>query len=120
MDQALAQLEENKTSIREKDKMIGDLTQQLKEANDVLEGQEKAKLIGEILPRSTFKMDELTGKSLEELQHIRATLEQAMPPRVNSARIGVTGADLSDREKGLTVGDMSYATKMKRKAKEGN
>ena len=45
-----------------------------------------------------------------------ATLDLAMPPRVNSVRFGVHGADLSDREKGFTVGDMSIVTAAKRKA----
>jgi hypothetical protein len=120
MDQALAELENAKKIMGEKDQLIIDLTGQLKEANDVLEGKEKAKLIGEIMPRSTFKMDELVGKSLEELQNIRNTLDQAMPPHVNSVRIGLPGVDLSDREKGLTVGDMSFATAQKRKRAEGN
>ena len=73
-------------------------------------------MIGEIIPRSNFKSDELWEKSTEELKSIRATLDQAMPPRVNSVRFGVHGADLSDREKGLTVGDLSVVTAAKRKA----
>lgn len=116
MDEALAQLEDAKRQMGEKDKLIGDLTEQLKEANDVLEGQEKAKLIGEILPRSSFTMDELVGKSIEDLKNIRATLDQAKLPRVNSVRFGVSTADVSDREKGLTVGDLSWVTAQKRKA----
>jgi Zn-dependent metalloprotease len=75
MDQALALLEELKQENAKKDQMITDLTVQLKEANDVLESQEKAKLIGEIMPRSTFKMDDLVGKNLEELKSIKATLD---------------------------------------------
>lgn len=120
MDQALAELENAKKIMGEKDQLITDLTAQLKEANDVLEGKEKAKLIGEIMPRSAFKMDDLVGKSLEELQNIRNTLEQAMPPHVNSVRVGLSGVDLTDREKGLTVGDMSFATAQKRKRAEDN
>jgi hypothetical protein len=49
------------------------------------------------------------------LKNIRATLDQAMPPRLNSVRFGVRGADLSDREKGLTVGDLSIVTAARRK-----
>jgi hypothetical protein len=119
MDQALAENIALKKQIAEKDSMITDLTTQLKAANDVLESQEKAKLIGEILPRSTFKMDELVGKSVEDLKNIRATLDQAALPKVNSVRFGVQSADLSDREKGLTVGDLSWATAQKRKAAHG-
>jgi len=42
-----------------------------------------------------------------------------MPPRQNSVRFGVHDAGLSDREQGLTVGDLSYSTAQKRKAAEG-
>lgn len=116
MDEALAQLEDSKRLMGEKDQLIADLTAQLKEANDVLEGQEKAKLIGEILPRSSFNMDELVAKNIEDLKNIRATLDQARLPKVNSVRFGVSAADVSDREKGLTVGDLSIVTANKRKA----
>jgi SepF-like predicted cell division protein (DUF552 family) len=115
MDQAYAEIENLRRVIAEKDPLIADLTRQLDEANKVLESQEKARLIGEIMPRSNFKMDDLVGKSAEELQQIRATLDYAMPPKVNSVRFGVQAADLSDREKGLTVGDMSIVTAQKRK-----
>ena len=104
---------------KEKDVVIADLTRQLTEANDILEGQEKARLISEIMPRSSFKLDELDAKTAEELKAIRGTLDFAMPPRANSVRFGVPGADLSDREKGLTVGDLSYSTAQKRKAAAG-
>ena len=116
MDEALAELEDSKRVMGEKDQLIADLTAQLKEANDVLEGQEKAKLIGEILPRSSFSMDMLVAKSIEDLKNIRATLDQARLPKVNSVRFGVSAADVSDREKGLTVGDLSIVTANKRKA----
>ena len=81
-----------------------------------LEGQEKGKLINEILPKSQFKIVDLTGRSVEDLKSIKATLDHAMPPRVNGVRFGVHGADLSDRELGLTVGDLSVVTAAKRKA----
>jgi hypothetical protein len=119
MDEALAQLEDSKRVMSEKDQLIADLTAQLKEVNDVLEGQEKAKLIGEILPRSSFSMDVLVAKSIEDLKNIRATLDQAKLPKVNSVRFGVLAADVSDREKGLTVGDLSWTTAQKRKAQAG-
>ncbi len=80
-----------------------------------LEGQERARLISEIMPRSSFKLDELTAKSTEDLKSIRATLDFAMPPKANSVRFGVPAADLSDRERGLTVGDLSVVTAKKRK-----
>lgn len=115
IDQAFAEIESLRRTVGEKDSLIGDLTKQLDEANKVLESQEKARLIGEILPRSQFKMDELVSKSVEDLKNINATLSHAMPPRVNSVRFGVVGADISDREKGLTVGDLSVVTAAKRK-----
>jgi hypothetical protein len=107
------------TKSKEKDLVIADLTKQLSEANDILEGQEKARLINEIMPRSSFKLDELAAKTSEELKSIRATLDFAMPPKVNSVRFGVPGATLSDREKGLSVGDLSVVTARKRKAAAG-
>jgi hypothetical protein len=115
MDQAYAEIEGLRRVVGEKDALINDLTKLLDEANKVLESQEKGRLIGEILPRSQFKMDDLVGKSVEDLKNIHATLSRAMPPRVNSVRFGVHGADVSDREKGLTVGDLSVVTAAKRK-----
>jgi hypothetical protein len=116
MDQAYAEIENYKRVVAEKDSIIVDLTKNLDELTKVLESQEKGRLIGEILPRSTFKIEDLAGKSVEDLKNIRATLDQAMPPKVNSARFGVQGADLSDREKGLAIGDLSWTTAQKRKA----
>jgi hypothetical protein len=115
VDQAYAEIEGLRRTLSEKDSLIHHLTEQLDEANKVLESQEKGRLIGEILPRSQFKMDDLVGKSVEDLKNINATLSHAMPPRVNSVRFGVLGADVSDREKGLTVGDLSVVTAAKRK-----
>jgi hypothetical protein len=116
MDQAYAEIEGLRKLVGEKDSLIADLTKQLDEANKVLESQEKGRLIGEILPRSSFKMDGLVGKSVEDLKNIRDTLDCATPPKVNSVRFGVHAGDVSDREKGLTVGDMSFSTAQKRKA----
>ncbi len=115
IDQAYAEIEGLRRTVAERDSLISDLTKQLDEANKVLESQEKGRLIGEILPKSQFKMDDLVGKSVDDLKNINATLSHAMPPRVNSVRYGVVGADVSDREKGLTVGDLSVVTAAKRK-----
>ncbi len=115
IDQAYAEIEGLRRTVAERDSLISDLTKQLDEANKVLESQEKGRLIGEILPKSQFKMDDLVGKSVEDLKNINTTLSHAMPPRVNSVRYGVVGADVSDREKGLTVGDLSVVTATKRK-----
>lgn len=119
MDQALAELEQARRTIGEKDSLIGDLTNQLKETNDLLEAQQKSKLISEIMARSTFKMDELVNKSVDDLKTIQATLDQATLPKLNNARSGLMRTDLSDHEKGLTVGDLSFATAQKRKAALG-
>jgi predicted ribosome quality control (RQC) complex YloA/Tae2 family protein len=116
MDQAYAEIQKLQKENKDLVETIADLTEHLNEANKVLESQEKGRLIGEILPRSSFKVVDLTGKSVEDLKNIRGTLDLAMPPRVNSVRFGVHGGDLSDREKGYTVGDMSIVTAAKRKA----
>ncbi len=117
IDQALAKLEQTNAELEEQKKLNLDLAAQLNEANKVLEAQEKAKFIGEILPRSTFKVDELQEMPLEDLKTLRVTLDRAAPPKVNSVRMGMT-QDLSDRERGLTVGDLSVATELKRKGRE--
>ena len=116
MDEALAKIPTLETEIKEKNKLITDLTKQLDEANQILDSQEKSKLINEILPLSSYKFDDLVHKPFEELKAIKNTLANAMPPKVNSVRFGVMGTDLSDREKGLTIGDLSVVTAAKRRA----
>jgi hypothetical protein len=54
MDQVYAEIEKYKRIVGEKDSLITDLTQRLDEANKVLESQERGKLIGDILPRSSL------------------------------------------------------------------
>jgi hypothetical protein len=117
IDQALAENIALKRELEDKEGTIAELTKQLKAANDVLESQAKAKLIGEILPRSSFTIEDLTGKSAEELQHIRLTLDQAKLPMYKNVRFGSPYAeDEGQREDGLTVGDLSVVTEAKRKA----
>jgi len=117
IDQALAENIALKRELDGKDSTIAELTKQLKAANDVLEAQAKAKLIGEILPRSSFTIEDLTVKSVEELQHIRVTLDQAKLPTYKNVRFGTPfSGDESQREDGLTVGDLSVVTEAKRKA----
>ena len=117
IDEALAENIALKKQIGDKDNTIAELTKQLKAANDVLESQQKAKLIGEILPRSSFTIEDLTNKSVEELQHIRMTLDQAKLPTYKNIRFGVVGTgDVQEREDGLTVGDLSLVTSERRKA----
>ena len=117
VDQAYAEIANYVRVVNEKDSVIADLTKQLHDANEVLEGQTRGRLIGEILPRvhNSVNAADLAGKSTEELMSMRATLDVAMPPRVNGVRFGVHGADLSDRERGLTVGDLSVVTAARRK-----
>lgn len=115
IDLALAENIALKEELKDKNNTIAELTKQLKAANDVLESQTKAKLIGEILPRSSFTIEDLTGKSVEELQHIRMTLDQAKLPTYKNVRFaGIAGGD--EKEDGLTVGDLSVVTQAKRNA----
>ena len=91
---------------------IGKLEKALKEANDVLEAQAKEKLIGAILPRSKYTPDELSQKPLDELQSIRATLDQAVTPTYKNIHFPpVAGDQDTNRD---TVGDLSVVTKAKR------
>jgi len=120
MDQALAELEQARKSIGDKDSLIADLTNQLKDANEYINDERRGKKISEILSRSDFKLEDLVNKTDEELDSTRASLDHAVPPKMNSVRFGVMGADLSDREKGLTVGDLSVVSAQKRKARGGN
>jgi hypothetical protein len=115
MDEALAKVDQLDKLVKEKDDLLGDVTKQLKEANDYISGERKAKKINWLLANTNFKMDELVPKSDEELDSMITTVGQAKLPHVNSARFGVQAADLSDREKGLTVGDKSWVTQQKRK-----
>jgi len=115
IDQALAEKAALEKKVVEMQKTIDDLTTQLKAANDLLESQAKAKLISEILPRSIFTVEDLAKKNLEELQHIRVTLDQARLPTYKNIHFGAIGADEAQDE-GLTVGDLSVVTAAKRKA----
>ena len=116
MDEALAKIPTLEAEIKEKNQLINDLTKHLDEANQLLESQEKSKLISQILPLSSYKLDDLVPKTFDELKAIKSTLANAMPPKINSVRFGVLGTDLSDREKGLTIGDLSVVTAAKRRA----
>lgn len=113
VDQVMAENEALKRELDSVKKLNGELALQLKAANDVLEGQTKAKLIGEILPRSSYTIDDLQGRTVEELQHIRETLDAARLPTHKSA-LGLA-IDIEEREDGLTVGDLSFSTAQKRK-----
>ena len=115
VDEVLAEnvvLNQKVTALQE---TVDELKEQLKAANDVLEAQTKAKLISEILPRSKFTVEDLTEKSLDELQHVRATLDQARLPTYKNIHFGPVAAD-ERKDEGLTVGDLSDVTAQKRKA----
>jgi hypothetical protein len=116
MDQAYAEIEKYKQIIPEKDAVITDLASQLEEANKILDAQVKGKLISEILPRTTLTNEQLWIKSVEELKTLRADLDVVVPPKVNSIRFGVGAANLSDKDKGLTVGDISWPTAQRKKS----
>ena len=95
-------------------KLNGDLTVQLDEANKVLEGQEKAKLISEILPVSNMKVSELIAMDIETLKTTRDTLTRAVPK--TAFNVKAASDKLSNREKGLTIGDRSVFTQRMRQA----
>ena len=116
MDQVYAENEELTRANVELTNKLTAVTTERDEANAILEKQVKNELISQIMARSNCKSDALWPLSIPELKVKRNTLDEAMPPRVNSVRFGVHGADLSDREKGLTVGDLSIVTAARRKA----
>jgi hypothetical protein len=87
MDEAFAKIDQLEKQHKDDQKMISELTGQLKEANDVLEGERKAEKISFIVANSNFKMDDLLPKTTEELDGIIATLQQAKLPKVNNARL---------------------------------
>ena len=115
IDAALAENEALKNELKAVKDTNDELTNQLKAANDVLEAQEKAKIIGEILPRSKFTIEDLKDKDIEELQHIRITLDQAKLPTFKNIRLGPVGADKS-KASNLTVGSLFV---LDEKRKEG-
>ena len=114
VDEAYATISHLEGDIAAKDRTITELTVQLDQANKVLEAQEKAKLIGDIMPKSNLKLHELVGLGLDELKAIQTTLNRAAA--TGYANVRKMGADnkLSDRERGLTVGDLSVVTQKQR------
>jgi hypothetical protein len=102
IDQALAELETKNAELKAAKDTIADLSTQLKATNDVLEAQAKAKLIGEIMPRSNFTVEDLSAKDLEELEHIKLTLDQAKLPTYKNIHFGPVGVD-EEGNKGLTA-----------------
>ena len=113
-DEVLAEPNALKEEKKVLEKTVKELTDQLKAANDILEGQARAKLYGEILPRSKYTVEDLNPKSLEELQRIKITLDQAKTASFKSIRFGSTDTDESE----FTVGDLSKNAPW-RKIREG-
>ena len=62
VEQAFAENEALRKEIKNQAEVIEELTAKLAEANNVLEGQEKARIISDIMPRSSFKVDQLVGQ----------------------------------------------------------
>lgn len=116
VDAAYAENKALKAQIKTQLDTINDLTLQLGEANKVLEAQEKAKLIGDILQKSDYKIHELVGLGIDELKATQKTLPRAVATPY--AQVRAYGKDTkTDREKGLTIGDCSVVTQ---KLKERN
>ena len=114
VDEVLAENLKLKSELKAVKKTVDELKEQLRSANDVLEAQTKAKLIGEILPRSAFTIEDLTPKTLDSLKGIRATLDHARYPTYKTITPGPVGAD-EKKDDGLTIGDKSIPTAKKRK-----
>jgi hypothetical protein len=104
-DQIVIENETLQLQIKEKNALIENLTNQLKAANDILEGQTKGKIIKEILPKSKFTKEDLDKKTIDELITIKQAVDSATPTHKN-IHIGEMDTTLSDRERGLTVGDL--------------
>jgi len=103
IDQALTELETKKRELKVAQDTIIDLTTQLKAANDVLEAQEKAKLIGEILPRTDYTIEDLTKMSIDQLKEINGTLNRAKTGIFKNIRLGPMGTNEAQAPN-LTVG----------------
>ena len=117
VDSALAEIPALKKQLTERDDLVANLTKQLDEANDLIKGHEKGQIINEIIPISSFSMHDLVDKTNEELKGIKTILLNAKNPKLNSVAFGVLGKNSAeDRDKGLTVGDLSVVTAAKRKA----
>jgi len=112
VDQMAADMAALKLEVDSLKKTNEDLTKQLKAANDVLEAQAREKLVGAILPRSKFTVEDLQTKTLEDLQGIKATLDQAKPAIYKNIHFPVAGDQDVDRD---TVGDLSVVSAARQK-----
>jgi hypothetical protein len=116
VDEAYATIDTLKLASDAKDETIIELTAQLDQANKVLEAQEKAKLISDIMTKSDYKLTEVVGLSLDELKTTQKNVTRAAS--IGYANVRKYGSDtkLSDRERGLTIGDCSIVTAKQRGA----
>jgi len=76
-------------AIKIKDGQIADFAEKLKQANDVIEGFERAPLILDITNRSSIPIEELSKKTTAELKNMLDTLNTAKAPTANSVRFQV-------------------------------
>jgi DNA-directed RNA polymerase beta' subunit len=114
IDEAFATIDLLKTQNDAKDRTILDLTAQLDQMNGVVEAQKKAEIIKDIMVKSNYKLHEVVGLSLDELKTTQSNVNHAVSTGYASVR---RGADkLSDRERGLTIGDCSVVTQKQRGA----
>lgn len=81
--------------LKVKDDQITDLTEKLKQANDVIEGFERAPLISEIVSLSNIPIEDLSKEPTAELKTMLTTLNSAKVP-TKSIRSQV-GFDSQDR-----------------------
>lgn len=80
----LAENAKFKEDIAAKDVLIVDLTKQLKQATDLIEQDTKSRLVFEIAPKTTVSKELLGRMSIDELSHIKETLDRAVVPAFNS------------------------------------
>lgn len=100
-----AKLKVAEDAIKTKDGKITDLEEKLRQANDVIEGFERAPLISDIVNKSDIPIEELSKKTTAELRGMLATLNAAKAPSVKSVR-GQSTFDVENQTEGLTVGSL--------------
>ena len=71
----------NKVLIAERDEAV----KQLKQANDLIEADTKARLVQEAAEKSTMPLIELAGKDISELETIISVTKLAKKPKFESA-----------------------------------
>ena len=83
----------NKTYLAERDAAL----KQLKQANDLIEADTKARLVKEASEKSTMSLIELAGKDIAELETIIAVTKLTRMPKFEaSADIGVASPNKFD------------------------